>query len=323
MSDIEERFRAGLREAVAREPGLGPVDVDDVLARAEAGAPHPVRRRAHRWLGAAAALALVAGVGAAVWLGRTPDALPAVPAGAPSGSATPPASSSAVTSAPGTPVTAVDQLTGRRWYALELGGQAVTAEGVDVPSLKFFAEGGLVEGNDSCNNGSGRYSLDGTRLAITNWASSGQACDDTALPQRFLDALFATVGAQRAGTELELLSASGQVVARFGPRVGDAVEVRVRNASGIDFTSVDVQFPDGMRVEYGPLAAGASSDYADAGEPVYRYASVKVTAAGGPPADGRTFVLQPTDYVGEEALGPGEYTYVLTIQGDQLELTFE
>lgn len=104
--------------------------------------------------------------------------------------------------------------------------------------------------------------------------------------------------------------------------VAGAVQVRVRNASDADFASVEVRFPDGTRVRYGPLRAGAASAYAGAGTEVYSYAWVKVTTAPGPPADGRTLVLQPTDYVGEKKLAPGSYTYALSLD-DRGELTLD
>lgn len=102
------------------------------------------------------------------------------------------------------------------------------------------------------------------------------------------------------------------------------VQVRVRNGTGFDFAGVEVRFPDGTRLSQGPLASGASSDYIDAGDPVYGYAWAKVTTAPGPPADGRVFVLQPADYVGEQALAPGQYTYVLALDDQEnLQLTLE
>ena len=33
MSDIEARFRNGLHQAVANQPRLGPIDVDEVIAQ--------------------------------------------------------------------------------------------------------------------------------------------------------------------------------------------------------------------------------------------------------------------------------------------------
>ena len=101
-----------------------------------------------------------------------------------------------------------------------------------------------------------------------------------------------------------------------GPRarsVTEEVLVRIRNASSFDFDSTRVYFPDApdRAVDYGPLASGAVSDY-HAATVAYRYAHVEVNA------DGRSFVLQPFDYVGEEQLEPGRFTYVLGVEGDRL-----
>lgn len=102
------------------------------------------------------------------------------------------------------------------------------------------------------------------------------------------------------------------------------MQVRIRNDCGFDLASVEVRFPDGTSVDYGPVVADGDSAYADAGKTVYSYAQVLVTTAPGPPADGRTLVYQPVDYVGEPELAPGDYTYVLGVDGrGDLTLTLD
>lgn len=91
------------------------------------------------------------------------------------------------------------------------------------------------------------------------------------------------------------------------------VQVRVRNASALDFESVAVQFP-GSREEYGALAAGEATDYR-AVETAYRIATVEVRV------EGEVLRLQVIDYVGETPLPAGRYTYRLIVAGgERLEL---
>jgi heat shock protein HslJ len=97
------------------------------------------------------------------------------------------------------------------------------------------------------------------------------------------------------------------------PEATEPLMIRIHNNSSRDFDSVEVQFPS-QTEQYGPIAAGGSSDYHPVSE-AYRYAYVKVTNG----AD--EFVLQPIDYVGESLLSPGEYSYVLGLDGEQLSLT--
>lgn len=321
MDEAERAFRHGFRELVNHGPALGPVDLAEVLARG--GSAHSRSRGSLRRLAAVAAvLVLVVGVGAAAWswLGRTAT-MPAVPAGAPS--------------------TAELGLVGPRWLATRIGDQRVIANGQgEVPFLVFAADGS-VTGGDPCNGVRGTYRLDGRRLLIPERATTDMACgeDDVVAQQsRFMDAVFATREARRSGETLELLDASGAVVASFvaestsptptsrpssssatptNPQsdspVSNAVQVRIRNDSAVTFDRVDLWLD---RVS--GLAPGASSDYLTPPGPAYRYAKVVVTISG------REIVLQPVDFVGETPLEPGRYTYALSVtdEGD-LALEFE
>jgi hypothetical protein len=86
---------------------------------------------------------------------------------------------------------------------------------------------------------------------------------------------------------------------------GGEVRIRLHNASTVDFASARVGFPDGYE-EYGAVEAGRRSEYRSV-ERAYRYAYVEVQA------DGRRWVLQPIDYVGEDLLEPGDYAYRLML----------
>lgn len=104
---------------------------------------------------------------------------------------------------------------------------------------------------------------------------------------------------------------------RQPPGAGER-RVRVRNAGAVDFDEVRVFFPDrpDEAVSYGPVKKGAVSDYKSVGR-AYRYAHIEAVAGG------RQFVLRPMDYVGEEELPPGRFTYVLRTEADRLSIALE
>ena len=81
----------------------------------------------------------------------------------------------------------------------------------------------------------------------------------------------------------------------------DKTLIRVHNLSAYDFVNIVVDDHN-----YGAVAAGAFSDYADLGV-AYRYNYVKLTAAGA------VFTLQPIDYVGETAFAAGKFSYEIDI----------
>src|SRR5262245_39305691 len=90
-----------------------------------------------------------------------------------------------------------------------------------------------------------------------------------------------------------------------------ATDIRVRNASDVDFQNVIV----GGR-NYGDIKRGAVTDY-QTWPGAYRYAYVSLRANGKPMG------IQPIDYVGERLLGEGRFTYVLTTLNDRLDIRAE
>lgn len=96
------------------------------------------------------------------------------------------------------------------------------------------------------------------------------------------------------------------------PTSPSETRVRIRNASTTGFDRVVVGFPE-QQETYGALSAGSASAYRTVAL-AYRYAYVKVEA------NGEERVLQPIDYVGEEPLGAGRFTYVLSWTEDHLQL---
>jgi hypothetical protein len=91
-------------------------------------------------------------------------------------------------------------------------------------------------------------------------------------------------------------------------------QIRIRNSTDRNLQSVEVG-----RGYYGSIGRGAVSDY-QAWGPAYKYARVSLVA------DGKPMLLQPIDYVGETPLGPGRFTYILSLrpgsEGDSLVIAF-
>ena len=93
-----------------------------------------------------------------------------------------------------------------------------------------------------------------------------------------------------------------------------STHVRVRNASALDFDDVVVH---SRRVHtngfFGPIASGGVSDYRVFPE-AYRYGYVRIRSGS------NDFGLTPIDYVGERPLGPGYFTYDLTVTGRKVAI---
>src|SRR5688572_16851134 len=92
-----------------------------------------------------------------------------------------------------------------------------------------------------------------------------------------------------------------------------AVEIRIQNASAVDFDRVRVIFPDRNEENYGALARGKFSAFRGTRR-AYRYAEVHVIA------NGQDVSLHPMDYTGEQELPPGRYTYVLRLEAGRLSI---
>ena len=89
-----------------------------------------------------------------------------------------------------------------------------------------------------------------------------------------------------------------------GPRL------RITNTSGIDLDQVVVIFPD-ERITFGPLAAGATSDYQPVRHGVYGYAAYEVTF------DGQTINQPVLDWMGATPLQGEAFTYAVTVDPEQ------
>lgn len=85
------------------------------------------------------------------------------------------------------------------------------------------------------------------------------------------------------------------------------VEIRLFNASTQDFKDVVVNTGGGSH-EFAIVPAGTGTSYVNF-EYAYRYAFVELNV------EEDTFTIQPIDYVGEERLSAGKYTYLLDLDG--------
>lgn len=328
MDDAERAFRDALHR------------VDSVKIPVPSLEPAEVRRTPGlgsmmgRWLAAAAVLAVVAGV--SVWAlagrGQSVVAVPAAPASA-SGAVVP------------------SWLLGTTWMAVQLGGKPTEASPDKVPYLQFQADRTFY-GGDPCNNVVGTYEVVGNDLRLFPGAMTEIGCNTTQ-QQAFHAVLDST---RRASIDdlgyLEVLDEAGGVLGIFQssggtqyplptpselpggdpdtPTVGPsgslptpagtatvaAVQIRIRNASGIDFTDVYAVFPQGEKLHFGPIPAGSASAY-EAVAQAYSSTYLEVVAGG------KTYRYQPIDHVGESELPIGRYSYALNLVGSSIDLTLE
>lgn len=87
------------------------------------------------------------------------------------------------------------------------------------------------------------------------------------------------------------------------------LKIRLSNVSQFDFQNIKVDASSG-NVNYGSVKAGEKSAYI-VFEAAYRYAFIELEI------DGKTYTLQPIDYVGETLLEDGNYTYQINANDSQ------
>ncbi|AWV96987.1 hypothetical protein [Arcticibacterium luteifluviistationis] len=85
------------------------------------------------------------------------------------------------------------------------------------------------------------------------------------------------------------------------------IEIRIWNGSTWGLDEVFVDTSDGQN-EFGDLQSNGKSEYKRFGS-AYRYAFVSFKI------NGKGYTIQPTDYVGEEKLTKGKYTYKIAVTG--------
>lgn len=118
-----------------------------------------------------------------------------------------------VAAAPGT-------ITGHTWHlrAVNNGKQAVVSVIADTDPTTVFGTDGQVNGNATCNNYFGPYTITGTSLKIGPLGSTLMACPTTAQQDQetqFLAALQAATTFNVQGLTLELRDNSGALQAEF------------------------------------------------------------------------------------------------------------
>jgi hypothetical protein len=98
--------------------------------------------------------------------------------------------------------------------------------------------------------------------------------------------------------------------------------VRILNATSwmmeeciVDPSGAIVSTPGPNSHNYGPVGVNSASDY-HRYEEIYRYAWIRLTM------NGKTYYLQPIDFVGETPLPDGHFTYKISYiaSGDRLSL---
>jgi hypothetical protein len=99
-----------------------------------------------------------------------------------------------------------------------------------------------------------------------------------------------------------LLSCSKDALA---PDSNGEIEIRIWNDSNYEFDEVFVDTKGGQN-DYGKLVSGNRSNYKKYNS-AYRYAFVSFKIKG------KAYSIQPVDYVGEELLEKGKYTYKISI----------
>lgn len=91
------------------------------------------------------------------------------------------------------------------------------------------------------------------------------------------------------------------------------LKIRIENLSQFDYKNIRVNPSNGV-VNYGDLEAGQSSEY-QVFELAYAYAFIELEI------EGKTYTIQPIDYVGATPLKNGEYSY--QIDANDLEMQYE
>jgi heat shock protein HslJ len=111
----------------------------------------------------------------------------------------------------------VEQLRDREWTLAWVEGFSSTPAGVRTPSLQFNSDGRLA-GNTGCNTAGGAYSIDGDRLTIGPMITTKRACaadEGNQLERAYVRAVEGSTRFRIVAGQLELLSESGEVLARF------------------------------------------------------------------------------------------------------------
>lgn len=88
------------------------------------------------------------------------------------------------------------------------------------------------------------------------------------------------------------------------------VRLRITNTSTTSLDQLTVLFPN-EQIDFGPVPAGATTDYRSVQGGVYSYAAYRVTI------NNETFTQGVSDWLGEQPLAGTTFTYVLSVDQQQ------
>lgn len=309
MTDIENELREALRDAVANRPSLGPIDADAVVERSRTKPALLTSRHGPRWLAAAAALALVAGIGvAAVSLSQNGRAIPAVPAATP----TPGQAGSLA-------------LVGTAWTAISIRGEVTRPDSTGTLPYLSFDTATEVTNEGSCHFKAG-YRLIGDELSFFTLDTLDPDCGNPGSidqHREFDAALQATKSARRTGDRLDLIDQAGATIVTLeattvrssgpaptstGTSTAHSTRVRVYNAAGRDFGNVSLRPRTGDPVQLGELRAETESRLV-----AVPFVDDQAVIVG--TADGTVYTFRMDAYRGEADWKAGDYTYTVFADG--------
>jgi len=104
------------------------------------------------------------------------------------------------------------QLGGKEWNVTSLLGKTLIADDMikGLPSLNF-SENGKLFGSTGCNNFTGSYKLDGTKVSFNPGAMTKMFCPEST-EQDFLKAINEVTNVKMDGNTLNLLNGSNTVM---------------------------------------------------------------------------------------------------------------
>lgn len=112
---------------------------------------------------------------------------------------------------------ATEEFRDRQWTLVWIEGFDSMPSGVSTPTIRFGSDGRLG-GNTACNSAGAAYTAEDHRLTIEALITTKRACLDpqgNALERAYIAAVEGARGYRITIGQLELLDASGKVVARF------------------------------------------------------------------------------------------------------------
>lgn len=106
----------------------------------------------------------------------------------------------------------VSHLVGTNWDVTSILGESLVSEDIakGLPSLSF-SDNGKLFGSTGCNNFTGDFKLDGTKLSLNPGAITKMMCPGKT-EQNFLNAIKQVTNVKMSGDNLELLNGDKTVL---------------------------------------------------------------------------------------------------------------